>query len=101
MDIERYVASKWDENVSKVKKGGSTNSVCSLNVDKSLAAEAWGEINVNSTLCVVLAIQSGVGVNLVKFSVQFVTKLFDARVNTSSMLLALLAFILYLRFGTL
>ena len=74
MDIERYVASKWDENVSKVKKGGSTNSVCSLNVDKSLAAEAWGEINVSSTPCFVVAIQSGVGVNLVKFAVQLCDK---------------------------
>ena len=40
-------------------------------VAKTLTAAAWGVIDVSSTSCFVVAIRSGVGVNPVKFAVQF------------------------------
>ena len=49
MEIERYVASKWAENVSKVKRWGVLTAYASRKVDKTLAAAAWGEIDVSCT----------------------------------------------------
>ena len=72
MDIERYVASKWDEIVSKVKRCGVNTFICiSQGEKKTLATAAWGEIDVSSTPCFIVAIRKGMGVNLVMFAIQF------------------------------
>ena len=100
METELYVDSKWAENVSKVNGWGVLTPFTSRNVDKIVATAALGKNDVSSTSCFVVAIRSGVGVNLVKFAVKHFTRLFDARVGTSRML-ALLVLMLYLRFDTL
>ena len=98
MEIERYVAFKWAENVSKVKWWGVLTPYEFRKVDKTQAALAWGVIDVKSNPCFVVAIQPGVGINSVKVAVFLLISLFDARVFTSRML-ALLAFMHYYRSG--
>ena len=74
MGIERYVACKWAENVSKGKGWGVLTPYASRKVDKILAAAKWGEIDECSTSCFIVAIRSGVGNIPVKFAVQFCDK---------------------------
>ena len=59
MDIERYVASKWAESVSKAKRSGVTTFICISLGEKTLASEAWGDIDVSSIL--VLCCRNPVG----------------------------------------
>ena len=74
MGIERYVACKWAENVSKGKRWGVLTPYASRKVDKILAAAKWGEIDECSTSCFIVAIRSGVWNIPVKFAVQFCDK---------------------------
>ena len=47
---------------------GVLTAYASRKVDKTLADAAWGEFDVRSTSCFVVAILSEVGVNLMKFA---------------------------------
>ena len=70
LEIERYVACKWDENAQKVRRWRELTPYASRKVDKLIVLNYLGGFDECSQSCFIVAIPTGFGNLTAKFSVQ-------------------------------